>query len=115
MRWTCAAPFRLPDGKKSDSLSVIRKAVDHPPPDGIVMKTYDPIELAKLNEARKKMGHKELNQDEIKEYESYLGKDGRILFITPTKNGNVIIANNPMHVLVRIKDGKAQIVGLCTR
>lgn len=108
----CATPFRGPDGKKLESLDEFKREVERPPSPGIEVKTGDPIELSKLNAFMKKKELKELDADTIKQYEEFMGKDGRIVLLEFKGIGAPPNGNDPPHMLVRVKDGKAHIVGV---
>ena len=77
----CATPFRSPEGKKLESLDEFKKEFDHPLPPGIEIKIGEPSKLAKLNAHLKKNELKELDDATIKEYEEFIGKDGRIVLL----------------------------------
>lgn len=109
-----ATPFRDHGGQKKESLDEFKREFDRPPPAGAEIKTSgEPFELSKFNEILKKKEFKELDADTIKDYESYIGKEGRIILIELTQNGKPApIREFPPHMLIRVKDGKAHIVGV---
>lgn len=109
-----ATPFRDHGGQKKESLDEFKREFDRPPPAGAEIKTSgEPFELSKFNEVLKKKEYKELDADTIKDYESYIGKDGRIILIELMQNGKPApVREFPPHMLIRVKDGKAHIVGV---
>ena len=107
-----ATPFRDHDGKKLESLDEFKRELEQPPPAGVEIKLGDPIELSKLNAFLKKKELKELDADTIKQYEEFMGKDGRIVMLELKGNGAPPPMENPPHMLIRVKDGKAHIVGV---
>ena len=108
----CATPFRDHDGNKLDNLDKFKRDFERPPPAGIEVKVGEPIELSKLNAFLKKMELKELDADTIKQYEEFTGKDGRIVMLELKGNGAPPPGDSPPHMLIRVKDGKAHIVGV---
>ena len=108
----CATPFREQDGTKSETLDNLKKEFGRPPPAGIEIKVGESIALDKFNEWSKKNGDKEMSDDAIKEYGEFLGKDGRIVMLEVKMMGQAIPKGDRPHMLIRVKDGKAQIVGV---
>ena len=70
------------------------------------------IALDKFNEWSKKKGGKELDEEKTKQYGEFLGKDGRIVTLEFKINGQAPPGNDAPFMLIRIKDSKAQIVGV---
>jgi hypothetical protein len=104
-----ATPFRGLHGEKLDSLDKFKREFDRKPPDGVELVLGEPIELAQLNAVLKKANQKEINEEMIKDYGEYLGTDGRIIEMKVMREGTVDLTR---HLLVRIKEGKASIVGI---
>ena len=108
----CATPFLDPNGKISDTLDDMRKEFSNAPPAGIEIKVGETVALDKFNEWSKKKGGKELEGELFKQYGEFLGKDGRIVMLEVKIMGQAPPANDQPHMLIRVKDGKAQIVGV---
>lgn len=108
----CATPFRDPEGNKLDNLDKFKREFERPPPAGIDIKVGSAIELSKVNAFLKKKELKELDDDTIKAYEEFMGKEGRIVMLEMTRNGAPPSKESPPHMLIRVKDGKAHIVGV---
>ena len=79
----CATPFREPDGMKCENLDQLKlkREFERPPPAGVEVNVTEVLSLDKFNEWAKKKEMKELDEDQIKEYGEYLGKDGRIVVL----------------------------------
>jgi hypothetical protein len=109
-----ATPFRDHGGQKKENLDEFKRDFDRPPPAGAEIKASgEPFELSKFNEVLKKKEFKELDADTIKSYEEFIGKEGRIILIELTQNGKPApVRDSPPHMLIRVKDGKAHIVGV---
>lgn len=106
----CATPFRDPEKGKLDNLDKLKRDIERPTQAQIEVKVGEPIKLSKLNTFLKKE-LKELDDATIKEYGEYIGKDGRVIMLEVKANGAREIVNPP-YLLIRVKDGKAHIVGL---
>lgn len=108
----CATPFRDPEGGKLDNLDKIKRDIERPPQEaGTEIKVGDPVELSKLNAFLKNKDIKELDDATIEEYRGYVGKEGRIVMLEVKRDGAPRRVNPP-HMLIRVKDGKAHIVGV---
>lgn len=108
-----AAPFRSPENKKLDTLNGFAAAFSRKMPAGIETKVTDVVALDDFNDWLKKNEAKTLDEDTLKEYREYLGpKDGQIVIIEMTVGGRKQKTIRPPHYLVRIKDGKAALVGI---
>lgn len=108
-----AAPFRSPENKKLDTLNGFAAAFSRKMPAGIETKFTDVVAFDDFNEWLKKNEAKTLDEDTLKEYREYLGpKDGQIVIIEMTVGGRKQKTIRPPHYLVRIKDGKAALVGI---
>ncbi|MFO0937448.1 MAG: hypothetical protein U0798_13135 [Gemmataceae bacterium] len=108
----CATPFLDPNGMVLDTLDNLKKEFSHAPPPGFELKVVEAIALDKFNEWSKKKGSKELTAEQLKQYGEFLGKDGRIVTLEVKVNGQVRQMDDTPHMLIRVKDGKAQIVGV---
>lgn len=110
----CATPFRDHGGKKLESLDEFKREFERSPPSGIEIKVSEPIELSKFNAFLKKNELKEVDDAAIKEYGEYIGKDGRIVMLELKGNPapQPPAGENPPYMLIRVKDGKAHIVGV---
>lgn len=108
----CTTPFLGPQGKKSDTLDDLKKEFGRPPPKGLTVKVGEIVALDKLNAGLKKAGLKEMGEDILKSYGEYLDKDGRIVMLEITQDCKPLPKEDPPHMLVRVKDGKAKIVGV---
>ena len=108
----CATPFLEPNGKVVDSLDNLKQMITQPPPPGFEVKVTDAVALDQFNEWSKKKGGKVLNADELKQYAKFLGEEGRIVILEFKEKGQVQKIEGAPHLLIRIKDGKAQIVGI---
>ena len=107
----CATPFLDPNGKVSDTLDDMKKEFQNGPPPGFEIKVGDVIALDKFNEWSKKNGGKELDEEKTKQYGEFLGKEGRIVTLEIKRKGAAVPGKDAPFMLIRIKDGKAQIVG----
>jgi hypothetical protein len=108
-----ALPFRNPQGVKQETFDEFRKQFRRPAPEGTTINVIDVVELSKLNELIKKKEMKELDDTTIKDYETYMGRNGRIVTLKieskePSKKFNELM----LHLLIRIQDGQARVVGL---
>lgn len=104
-----ATPFRGLHGEKLDSLDKMKEEFGRKRPTGFEIVLGEPVELAKLIAVLKKLNQKEIDEDTIKDYGEYLGNDGRIIELTIMLDGTVDLRR---HLLIRMKDGKASIVGI---
>lgn len=107
----CATPFRDPEEGKLDNLDKLKRDIERPTQARIEVKVGDPVELSKLNAFLKKKDIKELDNATIEEYRGYVGKEGRIVMLE-LKGDGAPRSVYPPHLLIRVKDGKAHIVGL---
>lgn len=105
-----ATPFRDHDGKKLESLDKLKKEFERPPPGGAEITVGKIAELSKLNDILKAKSSQELDSDTIKDFETYMGKDGRIVELAVKQGGG---PGRSIYALIRVKDGKAHIVGIC--
>lgn len=108
----CATPFRDHDGTKMEDLDKLKKEFERPPPPGIEIKITDVVALDKFNALIKKKEGKELTEEQLKDYGEYMGKEGRVVLIEVSMMGQKMPREDQPHMLIRIKDGKAQIVGI---
>ena len=108
----CATPFLDPNGKVSDTLDEVAREFKNGPPAGIEIKVGETIALEKFNEWAKKKSQKELSEEQTKQYGEFLGKDGRIVMLEVKHMGQAPPGDYQPRMLIRIKDGKAQIVGV---
>ena len=108
----CATPFRGPDGDKQEKIEDVRNILAVKPPDGIKMEVGEPVPLDKFNSLLKKIVAKELNENELKNYAEYLGKDCRMVALHTTIKGNPLPFNRPLLLLIGFRDDKAKIVGM---
>lgn len=104
-------PFRGLHGEKLDSLDKMKEEFGRKRPTGFEIVLGEPVELAKLNAVLKKANQKEINEETIKDYGEYLGTDGRIIEMKVMREGTVDLTR---HLLIRVKEGKASIVGICS-
>lgn len=108
-----AAPFRSPENKKLDTLNGFAAAFSRKMPEGVETKITDVVAFEDFNEWLKKNEARTLDEDTLKEYREYLGpKDGQIAIFEMTVGGRKQKTIRPPHYLVRIKDGKAALVGI---
>ena len=108
-----AAPFRSPENKKLDTLNGFAAAFSHKQPKGVETKLTDVVAFDDFNEWLKKNEARTLDEDTLKEYCEYLGpKDGQIVIVEMTVGGRKQKTIRPPHFLIRIKDGKAALVGI---
>jgi hypothetical protein len=109
----CDVPFLEPDGRKKEKTEDLKREFDRPPPPGAMLVVGDVIALDKVNDAFKKAGHDELADDVLKRYADHAGADARVVTISVSQGGqNLARPGKQAHVLVRVKDGKAKIVGV---
>jgi hypothetical protein len=107
------APFRSPENKKLDTLNGFAAAFSRKMPAGIETKITDVVALDDFNKWLIKNEAKTLDEDTLKEYRDYLGpKDGQIAIFEMTVGARKQKTIRPPHYLVRIKDGKAALVGI---
>lgn len=116
---SCEAPFRDHNGIKIETLESITKQFDRPPPRGISAKIVEFVTLDKLNLTLKKTGKRELQEAILKDYGKYLGTEGRVVLVAGTRDGDPIPGHplpigpiEEIHMLVKVEDGKAKIVGI---
>jgi hypothetical protein len=82
-------------------------------PAGLETKITDVIPLDDFNDWLVKNNAKPLDEDTLKDYRTYLGpKDGQIVLIEVSFGGVAQKTVRPSHYLVRVKDGKAALVGI---
>lgn len=108
-----ALPFRNPQGVKQETFDEFRKQFNRPAPEGTDVRVVDVVELSKFNELLKKKEMDVLDENTIKDYESYLGREGRIVTLKiESKEPSKKFSKLPLHLLIRIQDGQAKVVGL---
>jgi hypothetical protein len=109
-------PFREPDGKKADSTQKLEEELNRlaKAPQKPEVKEIGIFDLKQFADYLKKNELKELTENDQKEYENFLGKDGKIVIFEIALHGEkapIEKKKMPFHMLVRIKDNKAKLVG----
>jgi hypothetical protein len=119
MKWEdalkyCDVPFRDVDGEKLETIERLkREFTRRGVPDEVDIRVGETTTLSDFNAYLKKHKWDELKTEMINNYEEYTGKDGRIVVLNMTfKNTDEKPTGSPTHLLVRVKDGKAHIVGV---
>lgn len=109
----CALPFRNPQGAKQETFDEFRKQFNRPAPEGTEVSVVDVVELPKFNELLKKKELNALDESTLKDYESYMGREGRIVTLKiVSKKPSKKFSELPLHLIIRIQDGQAKVVGL---
>lgn len=107
-----STPYRHHDGSRHVSLDILMKVFKHPPPADAEGKVGKISELSKINEYLKANSRPQLDADTIKEFETYMSTEGRIVELVSNVGGG---PERSEYALVRVKDGKAHIVGVFHR
>ena len=112
----CADPLLNSEGEADQSVrGELRKDIEAGFPPGFDMKVGEVFELSKFNDWLEKNQGKKLDEKQINKYGEILGADGRVVSVEITIQGKKPPTLVQPHMLIRMKDGKAQIIAMGRR
>ena len=107
----CGIPFYENGEISETALDDLKKDIERGVPPGLVIKAGDQFTLDKFNDWLDKNHSKKLDAELLKKYGEILGVEGRIVLTEITLQGKRPPTLDQPHLLIRIREGKAQIVG----
>jgi hypothetical protein len=103
-------PFMTPDGIEKNH-DKFKQAMSEAKPPGLEIKTLDSVEPKRLNEYLKDKKMTEHEAEKIASYEKHVGKDGRIVVVQMTLNGQELPTKSPVVLIAFGSDKKPKVVG----